>query len=62
METAKQKALEVVGREIRSTKSTTYLVIGCDTVVVHEGNILEKPSVCSSIGYNIMPNQLVMVG
>ena len=62
METAKQKALEVVAREFRDTENTSHLVIGCDTVVVHDGNILEKPSVNSLIGYNMIHNQLVIIG
>ncbi|KAI9913168.1 hypothetical protein PsorP6_005625 [Peronosclerospora sorghi] len=47
METAKEKALEVFRRVARDTASggvqRPTLVIGCDTIVVHDGVILEKP-------------------
>ncbi|ETV66622.1 septum formation protein Maf, variant [Aphanomyces astaci] len=42
IENAKQKALEVLQR-LTAQGTTVDLVIGCDTVVSHEGRILEKP-------------------
>ncbi|KDO21016.1 maf-like protein [Saprolegnia parasitica CBS 223.65] len=42
MENAKQKALEVAWR-LATESRRPDLVIGCDTVVVHDGKILEKP-------------------
>ncbi|RHY19656.1 hypothetical protein DYB30_004271 [Aphanomyces astaci] len=46
IENAKQKALEVLQR-LTAQGTTVDLVIGCDTVVSHEGRILEKPKVAS---------------
>lgn len=45
IENAKQKALEVVQRTAANAATTTkdLVVIGCDTVVVYDGAILEKP-------------------
>lgn len=44
LENAKLKALEVVQRETQRTDSSaSHVVIGCDTVVVSAGAILEKP-------------------
>ncbi|TMW63011.1 hypothetical protein Poli38472_005629 [Pythium oligandrum] len=43
LENARLKALEVIQREVKG-KETPHLVIGCDTVVVHDGVILEKPA------------------
>ncbi|OQR82555.1 septum formation protein Maf [Achlya hypogyna] len=42
IENAKQKALEVA-RRLATDARLPDLVIGCDTVVVHDGKILEKP-------------------
>ena len=42
MENAKCKAIEVMQR-LRSVEEKPYFVIGCDTVVVAEERILEKP-------------------
>ncbi len=42
IENARQKALEVVGR-LQGQDQRPQLVIGCDTVVVLDGKILEKP-------------------
>lgn len=45
IENAKLKALEVVQRVAKQTADDQkpHVVIGCDTVVVHNGKILEKP-------------------
>ncbi|EGZ17109.1 hypothetical protein PHYSODRAFT_314591 [Phytophthora sojae] len=46
IENAKQKALEVLNRVSKDTEAGSKLpmvVIGCDTVVVQDGVILEKP-------------------
>ncbi|KAJ0410280.1 hypothetical protein P43SY_002612 [Pythium insidiosum] len=43
IENARLKALEVLERVIPSNAEAPHLVIGCDTVVVHDGVILEKP-------------------
>ncbi|ETV90920.1 septum formation protein Maf [Aphanomyces invadans] len=42
MENAKQKAVEVFQR-LNAQGTHVDLVIGCDTVVAHDGKILEKP-------------------
>lgn len=47
MENAKQKALEVLRRVFSDKESgakSPIVVIGCDTVVVQDGVILEKPT------------------
>lgn len=43
LENAKQKALEVLARVNKDTDKAKPVVIGCDTVVVLDGVILEKP-------------------
>lgn len=47
IENARLKALEIVQRitaeNNRSSPQAELVVIGCDTVVVHDGTILEKP-------------------
>ncbi|KAG7398868.1 hypothetical protein PHYBOEH_010192 [Phytophthora boehmeriae] len=45
VENAKQKALEVLNRMSKNTTEGKHplVVIGCDTVVVYDGVILEKP-------------------
>ncbi|RHY32537.1 hypothetical protein DYB32_002466 [Aphanomyces invadans] len=46
MENAKQKAVEVFQR-LNAQGTHVDLVIGCDTVVAHDGKILEKPKMHS---------------
>lgn len=43
IENARLKALDVLQRTASSNGETQHLIIGCDTVVVHAGAILEKP-------------------
>ncbi|KAE8915617.1 hypothetical protein PF005_g9980 [Phytophthora fragariae] len=43
IENAKQKALEVLHRVSNDKEKLPMVVIGCDTVVVQDGVILEKP-------------------
>lgn len=44
IENARLKALEIVRRMSEQSRASELVVIGCDTVVVHNGVILEKPS------------------
>lgn len=46
METARQKALQVFHQvaETNVSSENPVLVVGCDTIVVSEGKILEKPT------------------
>lgn len=49
METAKQKAERVFADVSRKEPQRTTIVVGCDTIVVLDNQVLEKPQVCCAI-------------
>ncbi|KAL0589437.1 hypothetical protein ABG067_002341 [Albugo candida] len=49
METAKQKAERVFADVSRKEPQRPTIVVGCDTIVVLDNQVLEKPQVCFAI-------------